>query len=329
MGLNIGKITNKVAAVQAVGDKLGIFNKKKKDKEALSQDPKTVITSKRRDSALTQYQFPSDIGSKYFFMKFKEYSYAAGTSAAVYGSSVEVLKDFIVLPIPKELGEEYNVGYKDEQVGLAGAAVDFIARESASGAENDAGAVGGAAGLAAPKATATALGVNAIKKSIAGKTLSAAAGLAVTLGVGSQSAQSAASLGLGIAQNPVERAMLDRVPLRSHNFTFKLSPRNQSELEAINKIIHQIRTKMHPANSLGELTYEFPDVVEFGFKGTLKNVPFKPSVITSLKVDYAPDGASFFMKSGEPVAYVLSLGLKEFEPIRKTDFAAPGGGSEK
>jgi hypothetical protein len=329
MGLNIGKITNKVAAVQAVGDKLGLFNKKKKDKAALKQDPKTVITEKRRATAISQYQFPSDIGSKYFFMKFKEYSYAAGTSGAVYGSAVEVLKDYIVLPIPKELGEEYNVSYKDEQMGMAGAAVDFIARESQTGAANDAGAVAGAAGLAAPSATAAALGVNAIKQSVAGKALSSAASLAATLGIAGQSVQSAASLGLGIAQNPVERALLDNVPLRNHSFTFKMSPRNQSELESINKIIHQIRTRMHPANSLGELTYEFPDIVEFGFKGTLKNVPFKPSVVTSLKIDYAPDGASFFMKSGEPVAYVVSIGLKEFEPIRKTDFAAPAGGSEK
>jgi len=333
MGINIGKISNKVAAVQAVGDKLGIFNKKKKAKRDMTQSPRNKILEKQRTSQLSTLQFPEDIGIKYFFLKFKAYSYKSATSGAISGNSSDInepsekLQSHIVLPLPRELTEEYSVAYKDTQLGLAGTGLEALENGGMSSVDELKAQVmqtltSGGAATKAGKGTAAVLGLSALQKT-GGVGVKGAAKLAGMLGVGGAGVEGALNLKFGATQNPVERALLDGVPLRNHTFSFKMIPRNAREVTAINKIIHEIRLRMmpKPGQGIDEFFYDFPDIVEYGFKGTFASQPHKPGVITSLKVDYAPDGASFFMKSGEAVAYVLSLSIKEFEPINRDDFS--------
>lgn len=329
MGINIGKITNKVAAGAAIGDKLGLFKKKKKDREAKEQEPKRAIEEKKRSAALSALQFPSDIGKKYFFMKFKKYDYGKSNSVNKGEDLKETLKGYIILPFPRELTEEYNVAYRGAQLGYFGAGADALAKVLNDSEELGNITTDNFKGLVpkAGKAIAGALTANLVQK--VGKKVGAGqlGKAAVILGLGGAKLQDTIGSRIGVVDNPVERAMLDGVPLRDHSFSFKLVPRNQKENTSVDLIIAEIRSRMMPYNSGGEFFFQFPEVVDFGFNGSFTKQPYKTSVITSLKVDYAPDGASFHIKDGEATAYVLTIGLKEIQPIRKEDFGKVEGGA--
>lgn len=323
MGINIGKISNKVAGVQAIGDKLGLFKKKDRERRDLEQDPRVVIARNGESDTIHELFFPSDIGKKFFMMQFKKYDYSKAIGGT--GEPLEKTSQYISLPIPKELIEKYNVNYQNEQLGLTGAGLDFITGDEGAAAReqfkqgNYGAAVGeiGDAIIAAPKALSAVAGVKAIK-SRGGAAVGA--GLAA---LGVNSVQNAVELGFGLAQNPVERALFKGVPLRDFNFTWKLVPRNADEVDNIKKIIKVIRKHMLPSKSLenlGSPIFNYPDVVDFEFKGTMLDVPYNTSFVTSLNVDYAPDGASFFIRDGYPTAYAISIGFKEFKPLDASQF---------
>ena len=329
MGINIGKITNKVAAGAAIGDKLGLFKKKKKASEAEEQEPKRVINEAKRSKELSELQFPQDIGYKYFFMKFKTYDYPQTNNVNRGATNNDILKEtltgYIILPFPRELTEEYSVAYRGAQLGFFGAGAEAI--ESVLNDQNISadslkeGGLEAIKGLAPKmgKAAAGALAADILAKGT-GRVGKSAAKAAAVLGLGGAKLQDTIGSRLGVVDNPVERAMLDGVPLRDHSFSFKLVPRNAAENASIGSIIHEIRRRMMPNNAAGKFFFDFPDVVDFGFAGSFKTQPYKTSVVTSLKIDYAPDGASFHILDGEATAYVLTIGLKEIQPIRKTDF---------
>lgn len=333
MGINIGKISNKIAAVQSVGDKLGLFNKSKKAKRDMTQSARTQIATAKARGQLSTLQFPQDIGTMYFFLKFKSYSYKNATSGAISGDTsdidfepIQATKSHIVLPLPRELTEEYNVAYKDTQLGLLGTGLEAMENGGIDSIEEAKKQItetigSGGAATKTPKVVSGLLGISAIQKA-GGGAVKNVSKLGAMIGLAGSGIENTLNLKFGETQNPVERALFDSVPLRNHTFSFKMIPRNEDEVKSISKIIHEIRLRMMPTPGKGidELFYKFPDIVEYGFRGTFQNQPHKPGVITSLKVDYAPDGASFFMKSGEAVAYVLTLSIKEFEPINRSDF---------
>jgi hypothetical protein len=322
MGINIGKITNKVAAGAAIGDKLGLFKKKKKDREAEEQGAKRTIEAAEKTNMLSSLQFPSDIGKKYFFMKFKKYAYGTSGNVNKGEDLKETLSGYIILPFPRELTEEYNVAYRGAQLGYFGAGAEAL-NEALNGNEefktltkdNFKGLIPKAGKAIAGALTASL--VQNVGSKVGAKQLGKAA---VVLGLGGSKLQDTIGSRIGVVDNPVERAMLDGVPLRDHSFSFKLVPRNQKENASVDSIIREIRSRMMPYNSGGEFFFQFPEVVDFGFNGSFSKQPYKTSVVTSLKVDYAPDGASFHIKDGEATAYVLTIGLKEIQPIRKDDF---------
>jgi len=325
MGINIGKITNKVAAGAAIGDKLGLFNKKKKDREAAEQEPKRAIEESEKQNTLSSLQFPSDIGNKYFFMKFKKYEYKTTGNVNRGQDLGEKLTGYIILPFPRELTEEYNVAYRGAQLGFFGAGAEAVTKVldgELSSKDLSVDSLKGAIPKAG-KAIATALTVDFVNKGI--KSTKQLGKAAVILGLGGAKFQDTLGSQLGVVDNPVERAMLDGVPLRDHSFSFKLVPRNPDENTAVGDIIQELRSRMMPFNAAGEFFFQFPEVVDFGFNGSFKTQPYKTSVVTSLKVDYAPDGASFHIKDGEATAYVLTIGLKEIQPIRRSDFGPVKG----
>lgn len=322
MPLKIGKISNKIASVDNIGDKLGAFNRTTRDQAVISQDPRHEIATAKSENQIGIENFPSDIGNKYFYLKFSEYAYSSAIDRVNYSNNNQQdLKEYIVLPIPREIQEKYGVNYSNSRGGLTLAATEDIVYGSRR-PDTDPSLVDRGEYVGANAARLATFGAStaAIQSTIKGKFVRA--GVAVTGAFLSGGATETAELTFGVTNNPVERALLENVPLRDHQFSWKLSPRNKKELESINRIISIIRAKMHPENIVGEFAFRFPDVVDFGFRGTLKNVPFKPGFITNFSINHTPDGTSFFMNDGEPTAYMLNLNIKEFEPIRKTDFNA-------
>jgi hypothetical protein len=253
--------------------------------------------------------FPSDLSSHYMAFLFKRHKYD--------GHSKEKLNlvNTILLPISQNVVEQINVDYNTSALGaVRGEISDLIAE----GSRESAGAAGGkfvkgaAAFLAGIFNTETYTGGNDILG-------------AATLGLRTGNEYVAAGLNrfFGSAPNPHLTVLFQGVGLRTHNFTWKLSPANRDESVTLSRIINAFRGAALPARGAHNLTLDYPYEVDIFIGGSKVEhlYHFKRSVIRNFSVNYAPDGTpSFFRDGGAPTAVQLQLDLMETEIHTRGDY---------
>lgn len=131
---------------------------------------------------------------------------------------------------------------------------------------------------------------------------------------------------LRISPNPFLAVIFSNIDLRTHQFSYKFSPRSETELLKLKEIIQNFRKAALPAtknvgsSNDGNYLLGFPYEVEVEFYPD-KTVPyfFKPCVITGISFNYAPDGTPAFFKTGDPVAVEFTINLQEMEVITRED----------
>ena len=129
----------------------------------------------------------------------------------------------------------------------------------------------------------------------------------------------------GAVMNSNLELLFDGPSLRSFNFSYKLTPRGDDEASEIRSMIRMIKRAMAAKLKTASLFLHTPDVfqIEFKFNGG-EDHPFlnriKPCALQSFNVNYTPDGAYMTYKDGSPVAYNISLGFKEMEPVYDIDY---------
>lgn len=243
--------------------------------------------------------FPKDIERQHF-MSFRFVKYVKRN---INDRKTIEDKRFITLPIPNNLVDSFSVSYENEQLGpvLGGFGEAFT---------------GGGAGPIVDAAAAAAL--------------QGAAGYAGRLNIGGlnvfgsgSNVLSAASALSGVAINPFLTVVFKNPQFKTHNFTWKLIPRNKKESDEIRKIIAAIKYHMTP----GLLTqsgvfFTYPEMViiklhpndDYTYK-------FKPCVLKTFDVNYAPAGApSFYWYNGAPTAVEIKMSLQEIEYFTKLDY---------
>ena len=123
----------------------------------------------------------------------------------------------------------------------------------------------------------------------------------------------AAYAAFGVAPNQFLTVMLKGPQYKKHEFSWKLSPRNEQESEAVRKIILTLNNAIAPGVTGAYFT--FPKVFEIKFNPN-ENVlyKFKPAVIESMSVNYAPSGApAFYRRTNAPDSVELRLQFLELE----------------
>lgn len=136
---------------------------------------------------------------------------------------------------------------------------------------------------------------------------------------------------LRISPNPFLAVIFSNIDLRTHQFSYKFSPRSETELLKLKEIIQNFRKAALPAtknvgsSNDGNYLLGFPYEVEVEFYPD-KTVPyfFKPCVITGISFNYAPDGTPAFFKTGDPVAVEFTINLQEMEVITREDIEENG-----
>jgi hypothetical protein len=106
------------------------------------------------------------------------------------------------------------------------------------------------------------------------------------------------------------------VNLKRYNFTWRLSPNNKSESQELEDIVLNLQSGSLPKR--GPFLLDFPDVVQLDMlpSGLFH---FKPMVIDSVVVNYAPSGVPSFFKNDDgtskkyPTEIELSISLKELD----------------
>ncbi len=127
----------------------------------------------------------------------------------------------------------------------------------------------------------------------------------------------------GQSINPYTTIRFKGMPLRRHNFRWKLSPESKENTDEIESIIKAISLRMHPESSVGEVILKYPELINFRILGP-KNpdhvFPTAPCVIDSFNVDRTGgDYPSFFKGSGTPVVYGVQMSVIEILPLIRSN----------
>ena len=135
----------------------------------------------------------------------------------------------------------------------------------------------------------------------------------------------------GTIVNPNVELMYEAPELRGFNLNFKMMPRNEGEAHDIFAICQSLKKAMLPSwggqtKTLGMAANErtgalmtIPKIVSVKFMTGSKLNPyvsqFKPCAITSVNINYTPDGSYATYSDGSPVATMLQISFKELKLV--------------
>lgn len=289
----------------------------------------------------TPKQFPSDLGGHQMIFQFFTYEgYTATKSSETRSDRGEPVSN-IALPIPNNLTEQYNVQYNTAALGTlvgevtqnAGAIGDAIGQVGSNAMDIGKDIVGtiengkfnldALHGKLAGRIESGQLSIGAANAVL--DNLNTAGRLALrNIASIVPGAAGAVDLLTGNTLNPHLATLLDNVPLRTHTFTWKFAPRNDTESKTLFNVTDEFRRRMHPSfgKDGGDALLQYPDEVEVMIIGTQTDMlPIKRSVITGFTINHTPDGVPSFHKgTGAPVAVECTIQLQETEIITSEDF---------
>jgi len=261
--------------------------------------------------------FPQDLETYGISLSFQ---FAKYERRSIYKQPFERRLGQIRLPVPRQIVDRLGMEWGEaSNESLVGAAIESTLHEAkyGTGTLSSMGeiAADGAAGL-------TALGAR--------ETLNKANIPGLTLDTALQP--------LGFAVNPFLTVLFKQPKFKTHEFSWTLAAKNPEEATTINAIVQSFRYHMLPdrARGSGGTLLNYPDMVHIRFFNNDSFLyRFKPCVVQSVSVDYAPEGPSFFKGSSNVPSQVrLSISLLEIEYWLKDSFeeemgtgTISGGGS--
>jgi len=134
----------------------------------------------------------------------------------------------------------------------------------------------------------------------------------------------------GTAKNPNMELVFKSVPFRKFEYTFEFSPRNQKEVDSINKILKLFRFHMQPGLQGGSSAFfEVPSEFELTYMYIDKQNKYIPKiarcVLTDMTIDQSPEGVFTTFKSDQegafPTSTKLTLTFQENEIMTKEKVA--------
>lgn len=139
------------------------------------------------------------------------------------------------------------------------------------------------------------------------------------------------SRGFGIVPNANLELLFNGPTLRQFRFTYRMSPRSETEALEIRKIIRFFKQgmaarKQNAQNGSGasSLFLGTPNVFKLEYKSGGRSIPglnkFKICALTGLSANYAPDGTWAAYDGGQPVSLALAMDFQELEPIYESDY---------
>lgn len=139
----------------------------------------------------------------------------------------------------------------------------------------------------------------------------------------------------GAVLNPNLELLFNGPSLRPFSFTFRLSPRDQTEAEQVRKIIRFFKQGMSVKTSSSNIFLQSPNIFSIRYKTFDGNKLIEhPSInrikrcaLLSCDVDYTPDGTYMTYNDDRKTltSYQLSLRFNELEPVYEDDYGGAGG----
>lgn len=257
-----------------------------------------------RDNYIVEDQnltFPTDLSDAYMHMRFSEYKRRSINQQPFYDP-----QNSIKLPIPSQLRDSTTLNYSPVDLGPAyGAAAEAV---SSAGSQ---GSARGELGNAITQLFNVPAGIGAQTLQTA---LNAAPG---PRGAG----LNAISAVTGLTFNPYQTITFKTPEFKTHSFSWKLVPNNENESNIIERILRIFKYHSSPALSPTGAFFAYPEILEIRiFPNDEYLYKFKPCVVKSINVNYAPMGPSFYRGSRAPTGVEFSIQLQEIELWTKTDY---------
>lgn len=307
------------AVASALGPAAGLFNMTQRAVRdtymttrsvvALASDPSTLVPAAiSAATGVSSLRYPSEIGKYYVTLSFSSYQ-----RPSLFDPVTLTTTDTIVLPVPANLQDSHKVNYSDGDLGP----VLGTAAESGAGAVSALGAVSidSLLGITPAQAQQVLSGaghaIDAIEQAVKGALLNNTGDL------GRLAGQIAGQTG-----NPFLTVFFRGPTLRTHEFSWRLSPRSADESRTLKDIVLTI--KRHAlAKRVGDgILLGYPDIVTVRLHPNEEFLyTFKQCVVEQVSVNYAPSGVpSFYAGTGAPTDVELRVVLQEIEYFLATDF---------
>lgn len=278
----------------------------------------------RRGSLASRYEnsnfsFPLDLSDYYIAMRFRKYVRRSIYQRPFFEDVVGIR-----LPVPENLVDTTSLDYSKENLGPAfGVAADLASRPG----QFDPGALlsrlGNLSITEAISADPASIVAEVLTGTETAQTVAAGAGAQVlqnTLGrlPGATGAISALT---GLSFNPFQTVLFKSPNFKTHSFTWRLVPKDSDESEELRKIIEMFRYHSLPGiSSAAGIFFSYPEILEIKlYPNDSYTYKFKPCVVDSIKINYAPNRPSFHRVNGAPTAVELSVQLQEIEIWTKND----------
>lgn len=205
-------------------------------------------------------------------------------------NKIKRLKTAIALNVPNEVSVGYRATYGEEELGaIFGAAAEAATNPNLGAAK--AGAQG-----------------------------------AVMKGMEANPARAALSALYKAAPNPRKEQLFKSMEFRRFSFNYTFAPRSPKEAENVKRIINTFKFYMHPEfqNNVNKMLYLFPSefdiVYYFGDKEHPHLNRISTCVLTSLNVNYSPNGQLATFADGFPTQINVQMEFLELETLTKERF---------
>jgi hypothetical protein len=130
---------------------------------------------------------------------------------------------------------------------------------------------------------------------------------------------------MGYVFNPQKQMLFQGIEFRQFNMSFTFTPYSSKEAQDVKEIIKLFRKWSAPqkTQAAGGMFFNPPAVfqVDFKFNNSQNlNIPkLKDCVITSVEVNYAPNGMWSAHSDGAPVQTTVTLALQEMDLVDRSD----------
>lgn len=198
----------------------------------------------------------------------------------------------VILPLPPELFESYSVDFEQAGVGLIGRTLlDAYINGGLSVGEMEEGL----------RRLASTVGGNLVEAL-------------------PENLQSTAEIFRGKIKNPVYNTVFRGVPIRSHDFSWKIAPESPEEQADIEGVLKALRKHSLPAfERSGEINnIMYPDFCKIELTPAVFKFP-KPMFVSALSINHAPEGLPAFFHDGKPVGYEIKMRLTEATALVRQD----------
>ncbi len=128
----------------------------------------------------------------------------------------------------------------------------------------------------------------------------------------------------GIVVNPNLEVLFTGPKLRTFQYNFKFTPRDDREAKTVKTIIKVFKKAMAPKRRAAHIFLNVPSVfkIKYLMRGQMEH-PFlnkiKPCAMTSFNIDYTPEGSYMTYGDGSMTSYGVSMNFAELEPIYNND----------